>query len=219
MQHLTWTWQRMLAEWWRQPLLAACVVAVLFACALWVVIGTIRGLANFRDVGHPDNATLLRIGETVRSGHIYPAIDRPPYLVTLYGPLTYVLRKHANYPLQCYQGVTGYPVRRAKWESFVSVIAGRRLLSTFPDVTIYAKTPEIPDPILNSVLELRAGGGRNRRGRIRPDRHPARRARWRDRLPGYSRMERRDVERPEARVHTRLCFRGHGSMAAQSWFQ
>lgn len=90
-RHLRWTWQRILAEWRRQPWLAACVVTILFACALWVVIRTIRGLTNFRDVGYPDSATLLRISGTVRSGHIYPAIDRPPYLVTLYGPLTYIL--------------------------------------------------------------------------------------------------------------------------------
>jgi hypothetical protein len=45
--------------------------------------------------------------------------------------------------------------RKAKWVSFVSTISGRRLLSTMPDVTSYSLTPEIPDPVLNSVLELR----------------------------------------------------------------
>jgi hypothetical protein len=37
----------------------------------------------------------------------------------------------------------------------VSTVSGRRLLSTFPDVTVHSMSPAIPDPYLNSVLELR----------------------------------------------------------------
>src|ERR1017187_5055177 len=75
----------------RQPLLAGSVIILLLAGALSTAVGTALGLANFTDVGYPDSATLLRIGEVTRSGHIDPDIDRPPYQVTVYGPLTYVL--------------------------------------------------------------------------------------------------------------------------------
>jgi len=54
-----------------------------------------------------------------------------------------------------YKNVADYQARKTKWESFVSTVSGRRLLSTYPDVTILSATPEIPDPFFNSVLELR----------------------------------------------------------------
>jgi hypothetical protein len=75
----------------RQPLLVVSVVLFLLLCALSTVVGTAIGLANFRDVGYPDSSDLLRIGEVIHTGQIYPDGDRPPYLVSLYGPLTYVL--------------------------------------------------------------------------------------------------------------------------------
>jgi hypothetical protein len=74
-----------------KPLLGWAVVAFLLLCALASVLGTVAGLINFRDVGYPDSSDLLRIREVVQSGIIYPDGDRPPYLVSLYGPLTYVL--------------------------------------------------------------------------------------------------------------------------------
>jgi hypothetical protein len=49
----------------------------------------------------------------------------------------------------------GYVAREANWDSFVSIISGRRLLSTISDVTIHSATPELPDPYLNALLELR----------------------------------------------------------------
>ena len=67
------------------------VALSLLLCALSTAVGTAVGLANFRDVGYPDSSDLLRIGEFIHTGHIYPDGDRPPYLVSLYGPLTYVL--------------------------------------------------------------------------------------------------------------------------------
>jgi hypothetical protein len=75
----------------RQPLFGGAVVAFLLLCALSTAVGTAVGLVNFRDVGYPDSSDLLRIGEFIHTGHIYPDGDRPPYLVSLYGPLTYVL--------------------------------------------------------------------------------------------------------------------------------
>jgi hypothetical protein len=90
MRHEAWTAGRAVVL-RHQSLLVGSVVVLLLAGALSVVVGTALGLASFTDVGYPDSATLLRIGEVMRSGSIYPAIDRPPYLVSLYGPLTYVL--------------------------------------------------------------------------------------------------------------------------------
>jgi Gpi18-like mannosyltransferase len=75
----------------RQPLLVGSVVLLLLLCALSTVVGTVIGLANFRDVDYPDSSDLLRIGEFIRSGHIYPDGNRPPYMLSLYGPLMYIL--------------------------------------------------------------------------------------------------------------------------------
>ena len=86
-----WTARRVIQVLRRQPLIGASVVAFLLLCALSTAVGTSLGLANFRDVSFPDSANLLRIGEVARSGHIYPDVNRPPYLLTLYGPLTYVV--------------------------------------------------------------------------------------------------------------------------------
>jgi hypothetical protein len=86
-----WTAGRIIKAVRPKALLGGSVVALLLASAFCIAVGTALGLANFRDVSYPDSAPLLRIGEFIRSGRIYPDIDRPPYLVTLYGPLTYVL--------------------------------------------------------------------------------------------------------------------------------
>ena len=91
MRHEAWTAGRVIKALRRKSLLGGSVVALLLVGALCTAVGTALGLANFKDVGYPDSATLLRIGEVIRSGHIYPDSDRPPYLVTIYGPLTYVL--------------------------------------------------------------------------------------------------------------------------------
>jgi hypothetical protein len=69
------------------------------------------------------------------------------FLPMLGGELAYLRKSYAN--------VADYQVRKTKWESFVSTVSGRRLLSTYPDVTVLSTTPEIPDPFLNSTLERR----------------------------------------------------------------
>jgi len=91
MRHEAWTAGRVINALRRKSLLGGSVVVLLLAGALCTAVGTALGLANFKDVGYPDSATLLKIGEVIRSGHIYPDNDRPPYLVTIYGPLTYIL--------------------------------------------------------------------------------------------------------------------------------
>ena len=55
------------------------------------VVTTIANLVHFRDVGYPESATLLRVQEFLSTGQLYPDFNRPPYLVTLYGPLYYAL--------------------------------------------------------------------------------------------------------------------------------
>ncbi len=77
--------------WARQSAFNRTVGAVLAVGAVCTALLTISGIINFRDVSYPDSATLLRIGEFVHTGRLYPHIDEPPYLVTLYGPLTYLL--------------------------------------------------------------------------------------------------------------------------------
>jgi hypothetical protein len=74
-----------------RPLFSTTVVAFLLLCALLTMVGTAIEVFNFRDVSYPDSSDLLRIGEVVQTGVIYPDGDRPPYLVSLYGPLTYIL--------------------------------------------------------------------------------------------------------------------------------
>ena len=91
MQHKAWNAGRVIKALRHQPLLGGLVVILLLAGALLIIVHTTLGLADFRDGDYPESANLLRIGEVIRSGYIYPDFDRPPYLVTLYGPLTYVL--------------------------------------------------------------------------------------------------------------------------------
>jgi hypothetical protein len=91
MQYEAWTAGWIMNKLRRQPLLSGSVVVLLLVGVLSIAAGAAIGLTSFRDVGYPDSATLLRIGEAADSGYLYPDIDRPPYLVTIYGPLTYVL--------------------------------------------------------------------------------------------------------------------------------
>ena len=73
------------------PVLTAAVVIVLLVGTLCTAAGSFIGLINFRDVGYPDSANLLRVGDFVRSGRMYPDFHRPPYQLSVYAPLTYVL--------------------------------------------------------------------------------------------------------------------------------
>lgn len=70
-------------------LLTRGVVAVLAISALAVVVATLLSIGRLDDVGYPDSSSLLIVREFVRTGHMYLGVHSPPYLVTLYGPLTY----------------------------------------------------------------------------------------------------------------------------------
>ena len=76
---------------WAGPALTGSVVALLLIGAMLIAVGMVLGLINPRDVGYPDSSILLTIREVAHSGHIYPEINRPPYQVTVYGPLLYLL--------------------------------------------------------------------------------------------------------------------------------
>jgi hypothetical protein len=52
-----------------------------------------------------------------------------------------------------YRETRDYAQRRAQWERCHAVLAGRRLLAFEPDITLWSRVPEIPDPFLNAVLE------------------------------------------------------------------
>ena len=69
--------------------LTASVVGVLLICVIAVVTATLLSVGRLDDVGYPDSSTLLIVREFVRTGHMYLGVHSPPYLVTLYGPLTY----------------------------------------------------------------------------------------------------------------------------------
>ena len=90
-RHEHWIAGRVISALRHQSLLIRFVAVLLVVGALSIAVGTAIGLLSFRDVGYPDSANLLRIRDFVQSGYIYPDINRPPYLVTLYGPLCYVL--------------------------------------------------------------------------------------------------------------------------------
>lgn len=66
-----------------------------------------------------------------------------------------VLRHDLAYLKTCLQELRSYERRKDKWDVLVSVVGGRRLLSTIPSVTRLSSLPEVPDPYLNSSLELR----------------------------------------------------------------
>jgi Dolichyl-phosphate-mannose-protein mannosyltransferase len=88
-------------------------------------------------------------------------VDRAPILVIamlyvlLLRSFLPALRHDLDYLRTSYLELREYQARKTKWASFLSIISGRRLLSTSPEVTFHSITPEIPDPFLNSVLELR----------------------------------------------------------------
>jgi hypothetical protein len=76
----------------RRPAFTRVLVALLLCGALAILIDTVLGLKSFRDVAYPDSATLLRIGDVVRDGHVYPdSVNKPPYYLSLYGPLFYLV--------------------------------------------------------------------------------------------------------------------------------
>jgi len=89
--HVGWTYGQLIDVLHSRQLLLRSVVVLLLVCAAPVLLGTILSMTDFRDVGYADSATLYRVGEFIHSGRIYPSVNLPQYLVTLYGPHTYVL--------------------------------------------------------------------------------------------------------------------------------
>jgi hypothetical protein len=139
---------------WERPtervfFLIFCVVAWLVAI---LTIPQIGGNINYFWEPLLASAVLAGSGlwELQRRRYRTPILVIGMFLVVLLWSLLSV-----RYLGQSYQQVRSYELRKARWESFVSIVSGRRLLSTWPDVTILSSSPEIPDPYLNSVLEFR----------------------------------------------------------------
>src|SRR5688572_31792311 len=76
----------------RAPILHLVAGAVSLPASLYVCAALVLGLVQFNDVGYPDSAILLRVAHTATTGEIYPDYQRPPFLISPYGPLTYVLQ-------------------------------------------------------------------------------------------------------------------------------
>jgi hypothetical protein len=147
-----------LALWKRTPerllFLIYCIVAWLVAS---LTIPQVGGAINY--FWEPLLASAVLAGPGLCE--LQRKANRTPILVTamlfvlllrafvpmLWGELPYLRKSYAN--------LADYQVRKTNWESFVSTVSGHRLLSTYPDVTVLSMTPEIPDPFLNSTLELR----------------------------------------------------------------
>ena len=135
-----------------------------------------------------------------------------------------MLWEQVPYLRKSYANVADYQARKTHWDSFVSTVSGRRLLSTYPDVTALSMTPEIPDPFFNSTLELR---GQWNSGPvvaeintsvydlivIAPGEAEAPRSNG---YRGVGYLGRRDVVGSEENLLARMCIPGDGDLVAQS---
>jgi hypothetical protein len=73
------------------PVLLALLVAYLLADITGVAMRTWQDLYEVGDSGYPDSANLFRIAQLAHGMELYPDLDKPPYLPTIYGPLFYTL--------------------------------------------------------------------------------------------------------------------------------
>jgi Dolichyl-phosphate-mannose-protein mannosyltransferase len=164
---------------WRalsQPVLVFAVVGALIALKnagrerlliliLWVVswlvpmVTVLQVGANINYFWEPLFISAVLAGPALRE--LDGRLARTPTLVMAALVLLIVhsslptIKDSADYLQQSYRQLMTYPDRRAKWQSFVRVAAGRRLLSTLPSLTFYSSSPEVPDPFLNTFLERR----------------------------------------------------------------
>ena len=75
----------------RFPLFATVLVLCLLVEGVTLICASLVNLGKVHDSGFPDSATILRVRELVQTGRLYPDMNRPPYMVTVYGPLLYVV--------------------------------------------------------------------------------------------------------------------------------
>jgi hypothetical protein len=99
-------------------------------------------------------AGLIRLQQSVQRTPALVALALMVLLLRAFLPVLHdnvaSLRK-----VRSYVDPKAYAARKREWNSFVAMLSGRRLLSTLPDVAVHSTTPEIPDPYLNHVLEIR----------------------------------------------------------------
>jgi hypothetical protein len=126
---------------------------------LMAILTIIQAGGNINYFWEPLMASAILAGPVL--WELHREVKQAPLFVTA---IIYVLllrsflptvRNNLNIFGRNYQYVRNYHVWRAKWESFLRVVSGRRLLSTFPDVAIHSKTPEILDPFFIASLEIR----------------------------------------------------------------
>jgi hypothetical protein len=75
----------------RFPYFALVIVLCLLVDLSALVATSFTDFRTYDDVAYPDSPTVLRISDFIRTGHLYPDVNRPPYLTTLYGPLPYIM--------------------------------------------------------------------------------------------------------------------------------
>jgi hypothetical protein len=94
---------------------AALAIEVLALLARLVI-----DLPRYGDIGYPDSATMIRITGFMHHGELFPPLDRPPYLVTVYGPLTYLF---FGVPYAAAEVLGANPVLGMRLTHFGSVVA------------------------------------------------------------------------------------------------
>jgi hypothetical protein len=57
--------------------------------------------------------------------------------------------------LATYRETRDYAQRQSFWERVHVVLAGRRVFSFIPSITLWSNVPEVPDPFVNSEMEMR----------------------------------------------------------------
>ncbi len=133
-----------LALWKRNPerllYLIYCIVAWLMAS---LTITQVGGAINYFFEPLVASAVLAGPGlcELQRKANRTPILVTAMLFVLLLQAFAPMLGGELAYLRKSYANVADYQVRKTKWESFVSTVSGRRLLSTYPDVTVISTIP------------------------------------------------------------------------------
>jgi hypothetical protein len=140
---------------------AGTALLATFVIASWLVaVGTvlqIGGSINYFFEPLMASAILAGRGlvEVARAANQAPLAARAWLVVLLVWACSPIIVQDVAYLRQAYRTALSYEGRKARWSSFADVVTGHRLLSTVPSVTALGRSPEVPDPYLNTALELR----------------------------------------------------------------
>lgn len=75
----------------RKPILLWIVAAYLILDCFTLVSRSYLDFEWHRDTGYPDSAVLLQVSNFAKTGRMYQDLTHPPYVLTMYGPLYFVL--------------------------------------------------------------------------------------------------------------------------------